>query len=392
MFSERIDRLTGSLVRELLSWTQRPEVISFAGGLPAADAMPAFDLDDVPEHLKQYGPSEGERDLREAIAAHARVMGIRCTADQVLVVTGSQQGIDLMAKLFIDPGTPLAMEAPGYLAAIQVFKLFGARFIDLPVGPEGVDPAAFAQVLHNDKPALAYLNPTFQNPSGACYSPAVRSAVAAALTATGVPLLEDDPYRELAFESIERRPICADLSEDAPWVFMGSFSKTGIPGWRIGYLIASPMLYPHLVRLKQCTDLHSNRIGQWWCARFLNSPDFFTHLDRLAEVYRARRDAMADSLERHMADLATWSLPRGGLFFWIKLNEAVDDQALLRATLERNVAFMPGSPFFANPQHGASWMRLNFSHATPEKADEGIARLAETLRVWHVRRPAVRTG
>ena len=381
MFSERIDRLTSSLIRELLALTQKPDIISFAGGLPAREAMPPLNLIDIPPELSQYGTTDGEPELRAAIAERLAEVGLRCRADQILITTGSQQGIDLVSKLYIDPGTPVAVEAPSYLAALQSFRLFGARFEELSLTANGIDPEQLRQEIQRQRPAFVYLIPTFQNPAGVCYDEATRIAVAEVLRETGVPLLEDEPYRELVYEPVDRNPLCARLENGQTWMYMGTFSKTGIPGLRIGYLAASEDVHPYLVRIKQSTDLHTNRIGQWWCARLLNSRDYPAHLERLRAFYRERRDAMQEALTRHLGDLAEWTMPNGGLFFWIRLKDGGDTRTLLVRALERKVAFMPGEAFFASSSaaHGA-FMRLNFSHATPEQLERGLAVLAEVIR------------
>jgi len=379
MFSERIQRLTGSLIREILALTQKEGVISFAGGLPAMEAMPSLDLAEAPQFLRQYGTTEGEPALRARIAAELTGLGRACDAEQVLVTAGSQQGIDLVSKLFIDPGTPVVIEAPSYLAAIQSFHLFGARFIALPLSPQGIDPAALRAAIERQRPAFAYLIPTFQNPSGYCYSATARTEIARVLDDAHVPLLEDEPYRELKYEPINHAPICSYL-KSASWIFLGSLSKTGLPGLRIGYLAASADLYPLLVRLKQSTDLHTNRPGQWWAARFLADPDYPAHLDRLRARYRIQRDAMAVALDRHFGDLAQWEVPAGGLFFWVLLNQPLDTRILLKKALAENVAFMPGEPFFADDDRPRGRLRLNFSHTDCGAIDRGIAILARVVR------------
>jgi 2-aminoadipate transaminase len=228
------------------------------------------------------------------------------------------------------------------------------------------------------RPAFVYLIPTFQNPFGCCYPDEVRRAVAEILDETGVPLIEDDPYRDLAYQPAERTPICAYLQR-APWVYLGSFSKITAPGLRVGYLAASPSLFPGLVRLKQSSDLHTNRLGQVWLTRFLNSEGFDAHKARMIGVYRERRDAMQTALLRHFAGLAQWQAPAGGLFFWLRLRTDCDTLAALQAALARNLAFMPGEPFFpaGGPRHPA--VRLNFSHEAPDKIEQGIAVLGELL-------------
>lgn len=372
MFSERVSRLDSSLIREILAITQRPDVISFAGGLPATDIMPPLDLADAPAELRQYGATEGEPWLREAIAAYATAEGRPCTAAQVLVLSGSQQGLDFAAKLFIDPGTPVALEGPTYLAAVQCFRLFGARFAQLPVHANGIDPERLRASLIADRPAFAYLIPTFQNPSGCCYDLGTRQAVARLADEFRLPLVEDEPYRELVYQAVDRTPI-SSLLERAPWIYLGTFSKTGIPGMRVAYAIASTDVFPYLVRLKQAADLHSNRIGQWAMHRLLTAPDRAAQLDRVRAFYRGKRDAMQKSLAHHFSHLADWQVPAGGLFFWLRLRQHMDTQQLLRRALKENVAFMPGEPFYANPVSEPGEFRLNFSHAGEAQIEKGIA-------------------
>lgn len=378
MYSKRIDRLTGSLIREILALTQQPGVISFAAGLPAAAAMPPLDLSGVPDSMRQYGTTEGEPELRALIAGDLQARGRGCAPNQVLITAGSQQGIDLVSKLFIDPGTPVILEAPSYLAALQSFRLFGAHFNALPLTPQGMDPQRLRERIAQQRPAFVYLIPTFQNPSGYCYSETVRQEIAQVLDATGVPLVEDEPYRELMYEGVARTPIASYLQR-APWISLGSFSKTGMPGLRLGYVASSAEVYPLLVRLKQSTDLHTNRISQWWAIRFLSDPDYPAHVERLRARYRVQRDAMAAALDRHMRGIATWQTPAGGLFFWVRLHEPLDTRLLLKQALAQQVAFMPGEPFFADDAVEQGWMRLNFSHASPEAVETGIARLAAVI-------------
>ncbi|WP_246598967.1 PLP-dependent aminotransferase family protein [Methylogaea oryzae] len=376
--SRRTERVAGSLIREILKVTQRLEVISFAGGLPADDLMPKLDFAALHGDPRQYGASEGEQPLREAVAARLAGLGLACDAEQVLITSGSQQGIDLVGKLFIDEGSPVLLEAPSYLAAIQAFRVYGAEFHGLRLSEDGIDPEALRQAIARRRPAFVYLIPTFQNPTGYCYSEANRRAVAAVLDEAGVPLVEDDPYRDLAYGPAERTPICAYLRR-APWVYLGSFSKITAPGLRIGYLAASPALFPWLLRLKQASDLHSNRISQAWLARFLEGEAFERHLANLAGVYAERRDTMQASLQRHFSGLAQWRLPDGGLFFWLRLSGECDTLAALQIALASNIAFMPGDPFFPLAEQRYPALRLNFSHAAPADIERGVARLAQVL-------------
>ena len=378
-FSERIARLKSSLIREILAAAQRPEVMSFAGGLPAEPMLPKVDWAEMPASMGQYGMSEGEPALREAIAAEARTLGVPCDASQVLIVSGSQQTLDLASKLFIDPGTEVLLEAPTYLAALQAFQLFGADCISVPQEADGPELAALRQRLENHKPAFAYLIPTFQNPSGTRYSEAKREAVAALLDEFGVTLIEDEPYRELTFDGGSATPIVSRLKK-ASWIYTGTVSKTLLPGLRVGYLIASPDLFPHLLRLKQSADLHTNRVGQWQAMQWIGSERLRDHLGELRDFYRGRRDSFQAALEKHFADLADWNMPQGGLFFWLTLKQPLDTRTLLKAALDSDVAFMPGEPFFPEPDRHPGHLRLNFSHIDPARLDEGLKRLATVVR------------
>lgn len=379
MFAKRIERLAGSLIREILQVAQRPEVISFAGGLPAPAIMPVMDFADAPPELRQYGPTEGDPHLRALIAAQLCALGRDCTAEQVLITAGSQQGIDLVAKLFVDEGTPVILEAPTYLAALQAFRLFGARFIDLPLTPEGIAPAHLRSALARQRPGFVYLIPNFQNPSGYCYTTAHREDIAQAIDAAGAVLVEDDPYRELVYDPCDRKPIVATLKK-SPWIYLGSFSKTACPGLRIGYLVCAPELFPYFARLKQATDLHTNRLGQWWLANFIAGPTYASHLQGLRDYYRRQRNAMQAALQQHFRTHADWELPAGGLFFWLRLKERVDTRHLLSRALDRNIVFMPGDAFFSDPAGALSCLRLNFSHVQSDKIADGLGILAEVMR------------
>lgn len=378
-FSERVTRLKSSLIRDILAAAQRPEVMSFAGGLPAERCLPEVDWSGMPAGLGQYGMSEGEPALREAIAAQARRYGLDCAAEQVLVTTGSQQALDLVAKLYLDVGTPVLVEGPTYLAALQSFQFFGADCLSVGLTPEGLDLDELRRCLEQRRPAFAYVIPTFQNPSGVRYSAANRAAVAALLDEFGVTLVEDEPYRELNYDGAPALPLCAQLQRSA-WIHTGTLSKTLLPGLRVGYLIASPELLKPLRALKQAADLHTCRISQWQVLQWLGSARYDSHLAEVRAFYRERRDGFALALNRHFGDLADWQVPQGGLFFWLRLKTPLDTRTLLDAALAQDVAFMPGEPFFAEPDGHHGLLRLNFSHVQPERLDTGLARLAGVIR------------
>lgn len=381
-FSQRVRNLHASPIREILAVIDRPGMISFAGGLPSPETFPALNPGEVPSGYLQYGQSEGEPALRGMIADELKALGLSCDSEQILVLSGSQQGIDLVAKLFIDPGTAIAVESPTYLAALQVFRFQGARFLTLE--PQRAEPWPAAQT-----PAFAYVIPTFQNPTGRCYTAAERTCLARACDSRGVVLVEDDPYRDLVYDECDRTPVCAQIRQ-APWIYQGSFSKSLAPGLRLGYLAASAELMPYLIRLKQAADLHSNRIGQWLVLQQLADPARLERLARLRDTYRRKRDAFAGLLEKHFSGLASWEIPPGGLFFWLKLKHAIDTRGLLAEAIERGVAFMPGEHFHPEMEAGQGTLRLNFSHAGTAEAERGLAFLAEVL-VGGLKRPCTDT-
>jgi 2-aminoadipate transaminase len=371
-FSERVADLRASPIREILSVIDRPGMVSFAGGLPAAETFPTFSLAAFPSAMMQYGSSEGEPELRERVAEDLNAIGLECSQDQVLILSGSQQGIDLVSKLFIDPGTDVAVESPTYLAALQVFRFFGARFLTFdPRKPNTAWPA-------DQRPSFVYTIPTFQNPTGRCYSTDERDALARACDEQGVPLFEDDPYRDLAYDDCDRTPICARMKR-ASWIYQGSFSKSLAPGLRLGFLAASVDLMVYLVRLKQAADLHSNRISQWLVLEQLRDPHRMDRLARVVATYRHKRYFFANALQRHLGEVATWEMPPGGLFFWLKLTRPIDTRTLLPEAIQRGVAFMPGEAFFPDLPESCGSLRLNFSHADEEKTERGLAILAKLL-------------
>jgi len=251
MFADRINNLTESPVREILKLTEQPSLVSFAGGLPAPECFPLLNFSEIDRSCLQYGASEGERELRQQVAATLSARGLHTTDDRVLILSGSQQGIDLVAKLLIDKGTKVAVESPTYLAALQAFDLFGASYVAYtPAHPDLKDAS------------LTYAISTFQNPTGHCYSIEQRRALAQACDDNGGVLFEDDPYRDLVYGECDRKPVCSYVKK-AAWIYQSSFSKTIAPGLRLGYLTCSESLFPYLVKLKQAADLHSCRVSQY---------------------------------------------------------------------------------------------------------------------------------
>ena len=350
-------------------------MISFAGGLPAMETFPDLTHVNLPRKSLQYGPTEGDKPLRELIAKRLAAQGLEVSSGQILVLSGSQQGIDLVAKLMIDRDTKVAVENPTYLAALQVFKLFGAVFE--PFAAKQLDSLATA----GSTPAMLYVNPSFQNPTGYCYTEQERRQLAGICSHRGILLFEDDPYRDLAYADTCRTPICSYANRDN-WIYQSSFSKTFAPGLRLGFLACSKPLIPYLTRLKQAVDLHSNRLSQQLVYQHLSDTANPSRLRDLVVIYRAKRDQFNHHLNKHLSEYAEWEIPDGGLFFWLRLKSefTLDTRQLLTRTLEHNVAFMPGEPFFANNDAAIGQLRLNFSLANERQMDLGLQRLAQAIQ------------
>ena len=371
--SARLKDLKASPVRAMLEASIRPDVISFAGGLPSEDSFFKFDTANALSSAMQYGPSEGERELRELIAKELKGRNLECDASQILILSGSQQGIDLVAKMVIDNGTQIAVESPTYLAALQVFRFFGAQFEELP---QNINDITWSKSNH---PPLAYVIPTFQNPTGKCWSLKERMAFAKKCVDNDVIMFEDDPYRDLAYDECERTPVAAYM-KNGSWIYQGSFSKILSPGLRIGYIAASKDMFPHLLLLKQAADLHTNRLSQYLVMNYLQSPNRDGHIKNLINNYKQKRDNFALLMRKNLGNMAEWNAPEGGLFFWVKLPENTNMQNMFEKAKERNVLFTPGAHFFANAESAYPSMRLNFSHASMESADRGLTIIGELLR------------
>jgi len=380
-FSRRVEGLKSSAIRELLRVVNRPDVISFAGGLPAPELFPTELLARLAQELLQsregrqalqYGETEGLPALRQRILGRVPFAPGAFEMEGAMVTQGSQQGLDLAAKLFLDPGDEILVETPAYVGALQAFRFFGARVTFLPCDAEGVDPGALREALRR-RPKLAYLTPTFQNPSGLCYSARRRQEVAAALAGSQTVLLEDDPYRDIWFDEPPPPPIGVGV-DPARRVYLGSFSKTATPGLRIGFLLGPPALVRRFVLAKQAADLHTNTLGQHLLLRLLADPTFEDHVSGLRRVYRGRRDALERALSARLAGRLSWRRPGGGMFLWARLAGGGDAARLLEKALAHGLAFVPGGEFHPEGE-GKDTLRLNFSHASEEKLAEGVARL-----------------
>lgn len=379
--ARRAERLNPSTIREILKITERPGIISLAGGLPSADSFPvaamqeatARVLRDNPREALQYAASEGFAPLREWVAAELSSHGVQADASRVLITTGSQQGLDLIGKVLIDPGSRVAVESPTYLGALQAFAPYEPEFMAVDGDDEGPSPAGLEAARGA---RFMYLLPNFQNPSGRCLSSSRRDALAERALAIALPVVEDNPYGDLWFDTPPPSPISARLGDEA--VYLGSFSKVLAPGLRLGYVLAPRLLYSKLLQAKQAADLHTPGFNQRVVHEVIKDGFLRDHVPTIRERYKAHRDAMRAALEAHMPAGCRWNVPAGGMFFWVELPAAVDATALLPKAVDAGMAYVPGAPFFAGGGH-AHTLRLSFVTVAPDRITAGVAALAGVL-------------
>jgi 2-aminoadipate transaminase len=381
----RLRDVASSPVRDILALTARPGVISFAGGLPAPELFDGPGLRDAFEaaladagRTLQYSTTEGDPALRELIAARLTARGLVTGADDVLVTSGSQQALTLVATVTIEPGDRVLVEEPAYLAAIQAFKLAGAEVIPVPCDDDGLDPEAAATLAARHGARLLYTVPTFQNPTGRTLPLARREALVEMAARTGLWIVEDDPYGELRYSG-EPVPAMASLpGAESCVVAISTLSKVAAPGLRIGWLRAPATLRGPLVVAKQAADLHSSTIDQAAAALWLARIDLDAHVANLRHIYGERRDALLAGLADALPPGSTHNRPDGGLFVWARLPDGWDAEPLLERALKRDVAFVPGFPFFAGPPDRAT-LRLSFSAHPPGEIADGLARLKASI-------------
>ena len=389
--SSRLAGVRSSPVRDLLALVGDEGVISFAGGLPAAEL---FDLDglreayvralsgDAAHRNLQYAASEGDPRLRELVAARLSRRGLETGPDQLLITTGSQQALTLLTTALLEPGAVVAVEEPSYLAALQTFTLAGARVVGVLSDEEGVVPESVEQVFREQRPTALYLVPNFANPTGRTVSASRRARIAELAVEHGVWIVEDDPYGELRYSGEHVAPLAADLTVADRCVHLGSFSKIGAPGLRLGWARIPSGLRPAVVVAKQAADLHTSTVDQAAAAEYLSRTDLDAHVATVVAAYRERRDTMLHALERELPAGSSWSRPDGGMFTWVRLPDpggTLDTAGLLPAALAAGVAFVPGASFFAGAPD-RSTLRMSFTTHDPARITEGVARLGVALR------------
>lgn len=389
-FADRMGGLNENVIREIFKVAQMPDIISFAGGLPSADTFPVDEIKEITAkvlekqgaQILQYGTTEGYNPLREFVATWVRRYGISTQLDNVLIVSGSSQGIDLAAKSFINPGDYVAVENPTFLSAIQTFRGYQANILPLEIDAEGLIVEGLEEKLNKFKPKLLYIIPHYQNPTGITLSLERREKLMDIISRTNTVVLEDDPYVELRYYSElrfkgEMMPSLKSFDNNGQVIYLGSFSKTVSPGLRVGYAVADREILRKLVICKQANDLHTSNLSQAIVHEYATT-GLVKHISKIIPLYREKRDFMIEMLEKRLKGRANWTTPDGGLFIWVSLSNGIDSQRLLNRAVDNKVAFIPGFPFYSDDS-GANTLRLNFSSPALGDIDLGIKRLSEII-------------
>jgi 2-aminoadipate transaminase len=386
IFSDRIADVPRSFIREILKVTLDPTIISFAGGLPNRKFFPVAELkiatnkvfDTMGRDVLQYSSSEGFSGLRELIAKQYHdKKNLEIPVADILITNGSQQGLDLMGKTFLNEGDDVVIEEPAYLGAIQAFSIFRPRFNPVVLTEEGLDLRQFKSVMSRHKPKLIYSVPNFQNPSGISYSEKTRQEMADILQGTSTLLIEDDPYGDLRYTGSAKSSFKAILPANT--ILLGSFSKTISPGLRLGWIVAPHDIMEKLIIAKQAADLHTTHFTQCILYQYLKDNDIDAHIKKIKEAYGKQAKAMLDSIERYCPDGVAHTTPEGGMFLWITLPENASSRDLLDLAIKDKVIFVPGDPFYVNRQN-ANTLRLNFSCIDEETIITGIKSLGKAMQ------------
>ncbi len=389
-YSKNARNIQSSVIRELLKLTRKPEIISFAGGLPAPETFPVQAIEEISCQILrergslalQYGPTEGEMPLREQLAAWMAGVKPGITPANILITTGSQQGLDIVAKVFIDPGDIVIVELPSYIGGIQAFSAYRARMIGVPQDSHGMRVDLLEKALarlasRRKKPKFIYVVPDFQNPSGVTLTEERRRRLLELAYEYGVPVIEDSPYRDLRFRGVPQPPIYALDTQDQV-IVLGTFSKIFCPGLRLAWLMAPASWMDRMVVAKQSMDLASPTFNQLIAAEYMRRGLLQPQIEVIRKLYGRKRDVMLRALRKFMPKGVRWTRPEGGLFLWVKLPARMNATALFPRAIEENVAYVIGEAFYCNGK-GQNTMRLNFSFPSEDQIVEGIRRLARTI-------------
>jgi len=389
-YAERMDHLKASEIRELLKMAERPDIISFAGGLPAPELFPIPEivavsrcvLEESGQSALQYSTTEGYAPLRKWIAERLnRTRGTDFDADNILITHGSQQALDLSGKVFLDAGDTVLCECPTYLAAISAFKAYGCSFGAVLTDDEGMIPEALEEMIKNtERVKLIYMISDFQNPTGQSWSLARRKKLAEIAAKYGIVVLEDNPYGELRFEG-EFLPSVKAFDTAGAVFCLGTFSKIFCPGYRIGWIAGDKQAIAEYVIVKQGTDLQCNTLAQMEIAKFLELYDIDAHIEKIRAVYKRRRDLALETMAAFFPEGVSFTRPQGGLFTWVELPEQINARVLLEASLQKKVAFVPGGSFFPNAPRENTF-RINYSSMPEARIIEGMKILGDVIKTF----------
>jgi len=386
-FAKRVDNIKPSAIRELAKITKQPGVISFAGGWPAGELFPIEEmkqicidiLDKDGKSALQYGDTEGYFPLREIIAGRMRTMGVEVYAENIVITNGSQQGIEFSGKLFIDEGDVIICESPSYIGALNAFKAYLPRFIEVQMDDDGMKMEDLEKKLdENPNAKFIYTIPDFQNPTGRTMSVERRKKLVLLAEKYNICIIEDSPYRDLRFEEKDL-PVIKSFDTKGKVIYLGTFSKTFCPGLRVGWIAADSEIIRKYSLIKQGVDLHNSSMAQREVYTFVKEYDFDDHITKIIDVYRSRRDAMLITMEKEFPLNVKYTAPKGGLFVWVDLPEELDAEKVLVKALEYKVAFIPGESFYPNGGN-KSHFRLNYATMPEKEIVEGITRLGKLLK------------
>ncbi len=386
-FAKRMENIKGSAIRELLKLTEQPEIISFAGGLPAPELFPIEELKQVclkvldtdGKAALQYSPTEGYIPLRKIVAERMQKAGISVDYDDIIMTSGSQQGLEFSAKIFVNEGDTIICESPSYLGALNAFKAYLPNFVEIEMDDDGMKMDELEKALkENPNAKFIYTIPDFQNPTGITMSLDRRKRLIELAQEYNVPIVEDNPYGELRFEG-EKLPPIMHFDKTGIVIYLGTFSKTFAPGLRLGWVAASPEILQKYVTVKQGADLQCNSMSQREIAYFVQMYDLNAHIKKIIEIYKKRRDLMISTMEKEFPENVKYTYPNGGLFTWVTLPKGLDAAEVLKEALNEKVAFVPGGSFYPNPGN-ENHFRLNYSNMPEERIVEGITRLGKVLR------------
>lgn len=386
LYASRMSNSHKSFIREILKVTQDSNIISFAGGLPNPEFFPLEDirkasseiLKEDGKEILQYTTTEGFYPLRKLIAERYGKRGLKADPDEILITNGSQQGLDLIAKVFLNPMDTVVIEKPGYLGAIQLFNLYGPCFKPVELEEDGLNTDMLEKILKKSEVKLLYTIPDFQNPSGVTYSKQKREEISSVVSRYNIISVEDNAYGELRFMGEDLPYMKSYLGDQG--IILGSFSKIISPGLRLGWIFAAKEIIEKLVIAKQASDLHSNYLSQRIIHRYLSDCDIDEHIQTIKEGYKRQRDIMVSAIKEHFPDEVKYIQPEGGMFLWVMLPDHISSLELFDIALKENVAFVPGSAFYVDGS-GSNSLRLNFSNSSEDKINEGIQRLSKAIKL-----------